>query len=256
MPGSRRRSKLMVRTFVAVPFAPMGAAKPQGDLPKSVRSTNPQYQCGFRAIREETEHRSRDALHPPRASAYSIENTGITRERNPFPEVPRVTPTAWRSDSAIRASAPRASADVSRTEVHSEVPQNVTPWKNHVAETKPLIGNFARQPVSPCASPSAAPFLLHFSHRPGRLFLEKLSRNASRSVSSRSSHRWLVRFVPIPSVFPAPMAMDISSFHKPDLLPLPGHSDSRRFTCQPASPKITRPGARLLFWDEAYKPRP
>jgi hypothetical protein len=33
-------------------------------------------------------------------------------------------------------------------------------------------------------------------------------------------------------------------------------SDSRRFTCQPASPKITRPGAKVSLWDEANKPRP
>ena len=170
MPRSRWRSKLMVRTSVAVSFAPTRAANPQGDRPKSARSTNPQYQCGFRAIREETEHHSRDALHRPRNSAYSIENTGITGERNPFPEVPQVTPSALQSDSATRASASRAAAhigcvsgaDASRTEVHSKVPQKVTPWKNHLVETKSLIGIYARQPVTPCRGqfePSFCPTL-------------------------------------------------------------------------------------------------
>ena len=35
-------------------------------------------------------------------------------------------------------------------EVHVEVAQKVTPWKNHLAETTPPIGNFARPPVTPC----------------------------------------------------------------------------------------------------------
>ena len=148
----------MVRTSVTVPSEPTGAAKPQGDRPKSARSTNPQYQCGFRANREETKHRSRDALHRPPSWAYSIENTGITGERNPFRQVPRVTPSALRSGSAIRASASRAvadmgwetGADVSRTEGHVEEAQKVTPWKNHLVETKPPTGFFARPPVSPC----------------------------------------------------------------------------------------------------------
>jgi hypothetical protein len=48
-------------------------------------------------------------------------------------------------------------ADVSRTEAHAKVPQKVTPWKNHLAETKPPIGIFARPPVSPCkAIPDAS----------------------------------------------------------------------------------------------------
>ena len=158
MPRSSWRSKLMARTSVTVPFEPTGVAKLQGDLPKSVRSTNPQYQCGFRAIRDETKHRSRDALHRPPSWAYSIENTGITGERSPFRQVPRVTPSALQSDSAMRASASRAAADigweaapdVSRTEVHVEEAQKVTPWKNYLAETKPPTGFFARQPVTPC----------------------------------------------------------------------------------------------------------
>ncbi len=160
MPGSRSRSKLMVRTSVTVPFEPTRVAKPQGDRPKSARPTNPQYQCGFRAIQEETKHRSRDALHRPPSRAYSIENTGITGERNPFRQVPQVTPSALQSDFAIRASAPRAGANVPRTEVHSKVPQKVTPWKNYVAETKSLTENFARQPVSPCRSQSEPSFFL------------------------------------------------------------------------------------------------
>ncbi len=160
MPGSRWRSKRMVRTSVTVPFEPTGAAKPQGDRPKSARSTNPQYQCGFRAIREETKHRSRDALHRSPSWAYSIENTGITGERNPFRQAPRVTPSALRSNSAIRASTSRAEADmgcvpgpsVSRAKVHSKVPQKVTPWKNYPVETTLPTGFFARPPVSPCRS--------------------------------------------------------------------------------------------------------
>ncbi len=108
MPRSSRRSKLMVRTSVTVPFEPTGAAKPQGDRPKSARSTNPQYQCGFRANREETKHRSRDALHRPPSWAYSIENTGITGERSPFRQAPRVTPSALQSDFARNAVAPPA----------------------------------------------------------------------------------------------------------------------------------------------------
>ncbi len=158
MPGSRWRSKLMVRTSVTVPFEPTRAAMPQGDRPKSARSTNPQYQRGFRANREETKHHSRDALNLPRNSAYSIENTGITGERNPFRQAPRVTPSALQSDSAIRASASWVAADTGwetgadfpRTAVHVEEPQKVTPWKNDLAETKPLIGFFARPPVTPC----------------------------------------------------------------------------------------------------------
>ncbi len=153
MPRSSWRSKLMVRTSVTVPFEPTGAAKPQGDRPKSVRSTNPQYQCGSRAIREETEHRFRDALHRPPSSAYSIENTGITGERNPFSHVPRVTPSASQSDSAIWASAPRA-------EVHSKEAQKMTPWKNYPVETKPPIGFFARPPVTPCQA-TLEPFARH-----------------------------------------------------------------------------------------------
>ncbi len=255
MPGSSWRSKLMVRTSVAIPFESTAAATPQGDLPKSARSTNPQYQRGVRAIREETEHYSRDALHRPRNSSYSIENTGLPRERNPFPEVPRVSPSASCSDSAIRASAPRAGADVSRSEVHSEVPQKVTPWKNYVVEKTPLIGIYARQPVTPCGTQFQSPFLSHFSRRPGRLFLENLPRMVSRSVSSRSLHRRFVRFVPVPPALhrhkrPTPFSANRASSLCPHI------SDSRRFTCQPASPKITRPGAKLLFWDEAYKPRP
>jgi hypothetical protein len=152
MPGPRWRSKLMVRTSITVSFEPTGAANLQVDRPKSARSTNPQYQCGFRAIREETRDRSRDTFHGPRSSAYSAENTGISGERNPFREVPKVTPSALQSDFARNAAAMRweEGSDVSRTKAHAEDAQKVTPWKNYVAEYKSLIGIIARHSVSPC----------------------------------------------------------------------------------------------------------
>ena len=121
-PSSRWRRKLMVRTSVTVPFEPTGAAKPQGDRPKSARSTNPQYQCGFRANREETKHRSRDALHRPPSSAYSIENTGITGKRNPFRQAPRVTP------SFCFAQRPRP-PERSRLIPHSLAPSGSCPFR-------------------------------------------------------------------------------------------------------------------------------
>ena len=65
-----------------------------------------------------------------------------------FGKVPKVTPSASR---AATEGWPEGAA-VSRAKVHSKVPQKVTPWKNHVVETKPLIGNYARQPVTPCRS--------------------------------------------------------------------------------------------------------
>jgi hypothetical protein len=142
----------MVRTSLTVPFEPTRAPKSQVDRPKFAPSTNPQYQCGFRAIREKTERHSRDALHRPRSSAYSIENTGIPGETTPFREVPKVTPSALQSDFVRNAAEMgwEAAPDVSPTEAHAKVPQKVTPWKNHLAETKPFIGIIARHGVSPC----------------------------------------------------------------------------------------------------------
>jgi hypothetical protein len=143
----------------------------QGDRPKSARSTNPQYQCGFRAIWEKTERHSRDALLRPRSRAYSIENTGIPAEGNPFRQVPKVTPSSLQSDFAMRASVSRAAAamgweicaDVSRKEAQAKVPQKVTPWKNDLAETKPHIGIIARHGVTPWRSQSEPYFCL--THR-------------------------------------------------------------------------------------------
>jgi hypothetical protein len=156
----------MVRTSLTVPFEPTGMPKPQVDRPKFAPSTNPQYQCGFRAIREETRDRYRDALLRPRSTAYSIENTGTPGETTPFREVPKVTPSAWFSDSVIRASVSRAAADIGRvpgpdvprTEVNAKEPQKVTPWKNYLAESKSLIGNIARHSVTPCGSRSEPSF--------------------------------------------------------------------------------------------------
>ena len=161
---------------------------------------------------------------------------------------------AWRG---IQLARPRSAVTPNSGAVaRSKEAQKVTPCKNYLAETKPPTDFFARQGVSPSGSQSETLFLFRSLHQPGRLPFENPPRTASRSAFSRSCHRWTVRFVPIPSVFPAPTPMDISSFHKPDILTLPRHSDSRRFTCQPASPKISRPGAKLPLWDEAYKPRP
>jgi hypothetical protein len=157
----------MVRTSIAVPFEPTATPKPQGDRPKSAPSTNPQYQCGFRAIQEKTARHSRDALLRPCSTAYSIENTGIAGERTPFREVPQVTPSALQRDFVRKAADMRWEAvpGVSRTKARAKVPQKVTPWKNHLAEIKPHIGNIARHSVSPCGSQFEAHFSPRSSHR-------------------------------------------------------------------------------------------
>jgi hypothetical protein len=206
MPRLRWRSKLMVRTSLTVPFEPTRAPKSQVDQPKFAPSRNPQYQCGFRAIREETKDRSRDALHRPCNSAYSFENTGTPGETTPIREVPKVTLSAMQSDFVRNAAAMRweEGPDVSPTEAHPKVPQKVTPWKNDLIETKRPTGFFARPPVTPCGSQFEAPFLPHSSPHPDRFFPEKLPRMVSRSVSNRFRYRWTVRFVPTPSLLPSP----------------------------------------------------
>ena len=65
------------------------------------------------------------------------------------------------TSSEIRFTRPEISAAPNSGLVsYSKVPKKVTPWKNHLAETKPLIGIYARQPVSPCRAQSEPSFCL------------------------------------------------------------------------------------------------
>jgi hypothetical protein len=193
MPESSWRSNLMVRTSVTVPFEPTATPKTQVDRPKSAPSTNPQYQCGFRAIQEKTERHSRDALHRPRNSAHSIENTGIPGETTPFREVPKVTPSALQRDFVRKAADMRWEAvlGVSRTKAHAKNAQKVTPWKTYLAETKPFIGIIARHSVSPCGSQFEAHFSPRSSHQPARQSSKNCPDGTRHFYFARTGHSHL-----------------------------------------------------------------
>ncbi len=61
--------------------------------------------------------------------------------------------------SEIRLTRTRiAAAPISDLVSYSKEAQKVTPWKNYLAETKPLIGIFARPPVTPWRSQSEPSF--------------------------------------------------------------------------------------------------
>ena len=65
------------------------------------------------------------------------------------------------ASSGIRFARPNSAVTLnSAAAAHSKEAQKVTPWKNHLTETKPLIGIYARPPVSPCRSQSEPSFCL------------------------------------------------------------------------------------------------